>query len=289
MSIRPPAVAGQFYPAGKEALIREIESQLEKEKSHIDLSLAKKKIYGGVSPHAGYIFSLPQALHLFQILMNAEQVWPQTVLLNPNHTGLGAPLSIDSHQRWTTPLGETDVDEELAEYLIKETMDSGHAIRRGSLAHRREHSGEVILPLIQYFLPQGIFLPLCMGDCSPGAVDQLSHSLARYAREEEAPLIIASSDFTHFKSPSEGRELDDYALDAILNLDTKEFLRRVGEKGLSICGFGPIAVLLEYAKKVSTRPKVSLLKRGHSGESAYFQGQEQSEVVDYVSLLVHEE
>ncbi|MDC7224690.1 MAG: AmmeMemoRadiSam system protein B [Spirochaetales bacterium] len=290
MNVRPPAVAGQFYPGDRKGIVHEIETQLEREGSHIDLALAKKSLIGGVSPHAGYIFCLPQAVHLFQILRSSSRTWSKAVLINPNHTGLGAPLSLDSHHSWSTPLGETDLDEELREFLLLHSAETDHPMDLDSFAQKREHSGEVILPLLQYFLPPLSLTPLCMRDTSFGAVSTVAAGLARF-REASGitPLLIASSDFTHFQSPEEGQRQDDYALEALLNLDTKEFLRRVREKGLSICGYGPIAVLLEYAKIVSSRPRVSLLKRGHSGESAYFRGREQREVVDYISLLVHEE
>jgi MEMO1 family protein len=290
MNIRPPAVAGQFYPGQKSEIINEIEYSLEQEKNQIDLTLGDKHIMGGVSPHAGYVFCLPEAVHLFQILRSSSQEWERIVLLNPNHTGKGAPLAIDGHERWSTPMGQVDVDRELGKLLIERSLGTDYPINWDSVAHRYEHSGEVIVPLLQYFLPLFNLLPLCMGDCSLGAVSLIAKELCEYAeKSEREPLILASSDFTHFKTPSEGQVLDDYALEAILALDTESFLKRVKSKRLSICGFGPIAVLLEYAKKRGRNPKVSLLKRGHSGESFYFDGREQQEVVDYISLLVYED
>jgi len=290
VSIRFPAVAGQFYPSEGREIKKEIDGALEREKDRIDLSLARKRIFGGVSPHAGYVFCLREAVHLFKILSLSGEKWATAVVLNPNHTGRGRPLSIDLNTRWMTPLGGTDIDEDLADYLIRESEGSDHPLYRESQAHKREHAGEVILPLLQYFLSRFSLLPLCMGDSSYGAAAFLAELLSRRrAVSGSEPLIIASSDFTHYESPSLGKTLDDYALEAILNLDTRGFYRRVGEKRLSICGSGPIMVLLEYAKRVTSRPAVTLLRRGHSGESDYFEGQEQDRVVDYVSLLVHEE
>ena len=290
MDIRPPVVAGKFYPGDKGDLINEIEYQLDSQNGRIELYLAEKRILGGVSPHAGYIFSLPQAVHLFQILRSSGRQWDRVILLNPNHTGWGAPLSIDSNRGWNTPLGQTEIDGGGADFLVEVSAGSAHPLHRDRLAHKREHSGEVILPLLQYFLSSFRFIPVCMGDCSYGAVLSVTDALYRLAQEAPGEtLVIASSDFTHYKSPAEGRELDDYALEALLALDSRDFIERVQDKQLSICGYGPITVLMEYAKRVSDNPKATILSRGHSGESSYFGGAEQAEVVDYVSLLVYEE
>jgi AmmeMemoRadiSam system protein B len=97
-------------------------------------------------------------------------------------------------------------------------------------------------------------------------------------------FVLISSDFTHFETPKKGAELDNYAIESLLKMDSVEFQKRVEEKDISICGMGPIMVLLEYSKLVSKKPKLQILKRGHSGEVS-----PSDEVVDYVSILVFEE
>jgi len=59
MYIRRPAVAGSFYPADSEKLKKMIcgyISQAEKDQEPV-----KGKLYGIISPHAGYIYSGPVA------------------------------------------------------------------------------------------------------------------------------------------------------------------------------------------------------------------------------------
>ena len=68
MRVRKPAVAGRFYPATKESIIEQIESVRDKELENINIDLSKKKIIGGVVPHAGYMFSAYQAVHFFEII-----------------------------------------------------------------------------------------------------------------------------------------------------------------------------------------------------------------------------
>ncbi|OJF76878.1 MAG: AmmeMemoRadiSam system protein B [Treponema sp. CETP13] len=284
MTVRPMAVAGQFYPATKNEILNTIKTTVNNQEDSINKELAKKNIIGGISPHAGYIFSLPEAVHLFRILQLSKQNWDQVVLLNPNHTGFGASLSVDTHEQWESPLGKVKID---SKGLKKEPNDL-FTITHEIEAQKKEHSAEVFLPLLTYFLKDFSLLPVCMGDSSYHAACFVAEKLYQmHLKTGKSPLIIASSDFTHFETPQRGRELDNFALEALLNFDSKEFYRRICERKISICGHGPIMVLLEYAKKVASLPKVKILKRGHSGEAPYFRGIEQDSVVDYVSLLVY--
>jgi AmmeMemoRadiSam system protein B len=93
-------------------------------------------------------------------------------------------------------------------------------------------------------------------------------------------LIIASSDFSHYVSPIKGATLDDKAITHISNLDTQAFYQTVMKYNISICGFGPIMTLMEYANNDSKTQTVEILARGHSGRTNF-----DDEVVHYVSML----
>ena len=49
----------------------------------------------------------------------------RTILLCPNHTGMGHALSIMSEGAWQTPLGPVEIDSELAETL-KQSASAAH-------------------------------------------------------------------------------------------------------------------------------------------------------------------
>ena len=72
------------------------------------------------------------------------------------------------------------------------------------------------------------------------------------------------------------------ALEPLLQFDLEEFEHRVRTMHISICGYGPIMTLLDFAKRVDPEAKVEVLKRGHSGE-VY----PSAEVVDYVSMMAY--
>src|ERR1039457_994953 len=107
---RRPAVAGRFYPAQPEVLIRQLDLYLTSE------SAAPGKVenaLGCMVPHAGYMYSGPVAGAVFRQLP-ARATY---IILCPNHTGRGAPLAIMSNGEWQTPLGAVQVDVHLAQDL----------------------------------------------------------------------------------------------------------------------------------------------------------------------------
>ena len=275
MRIRPNYAEGGFYSNKKEEVMSLLADRLESEKSTIDLSLAKKKIIGGIVPHAGHIFCAVEAVHFFEIVRQSRQSFDVIILVNPNHHGEGRPLAIDAHDYWQTSLGKVRIDKELAE---------ASNIPRDVLTHAREHSGEVILPYIQYFLGNDIpILPVGFGAQSGHNAEVVAEILADACRQlNRRPLYIASSDFNHFASANMGRHLDDYALEALLKKDLPLFEERIHERDISICGFGAIMSLFDFARLQYDDYQVSLLRLGHSGEVA-----PSAQVVNYVSLLLY--
>ena len=102
-------------------------------------------------------------------------------------------------------------------------------------------------------------------------------------KSEKNTFFIASSDFSHFLSPKLGAELDDLVLEKIYKMNTPGVEQQVNNKNISVCGYGPIMSLMEYSKLHTPNPKLTMLKRGHSGE-VY----PADEVVNYVSMIFSE-
>jgi AmmeMemoRadiSam system protein B len=277
MTVRKSSVAGSFYPASSEEIKKIFEEALEKEKGKIKTELKDKNIVGGVSPHAGYIYCVREAVHLFEIIKEKGEEYDTIVIINPNHTGYGEAVSVDSNEYWETPFGNIEVDTEFGAEL---------SFPKEPMAQRFEHSGEVMLPYLCYFLKNDFkILPICMMRQDLQTARNIAEKVKDVSEKLKRKIfILISSDFTHFKSPEKGAELDSYAIESLLKMDSMEFQERVMEKDISICGMGPIMVLMEYSKMVLKNPKLEILKRGHSGE-VY----PSDEVVDYVSIVVYEE
>jgi MEMO1 family protein len=272
MKVRKPAVAGSFYPGSKEQLISVLRNLGLQQDQIADLK-PDRKITGGVVPHAGYVYSGRIALPFFQTIAASKTKFETIIILNPNHSGRGPAIALDIHDAWQTPLGLIPVDQEMS---AQSGFEKSHA------AHQFEHSAEVMLPFLQYFLPYSFqILPVSLSRQSPEncivLAQQLKTAITKTGRQT---LIIASSDFSHYVSPVEGALLDDKAIHYIKNLNTPEFYNTVMKYNISICGYGPIMALMEFAKTDKTESHVEILARGHSGQDNFY-----DEVVHYVCML----
>ena len=273
MSIRKSVVAGRFYPAAKDEIIQQIEEIKQKEYPQINLRLKDKKIIGGVVPHAGYMFSAYQAVHFFEILKQSNNKYDTIIIINPNHTGLGHEIAFDDNEVWETPLGKVDVDIDFGQKL---------GITISGVEQQNEHAAEVMVPFLQHFLDYPFKIaPITLSHQTFKNAKYLAGRIKDVADlTHRKILIIASSDFSHFLTPEQGKERDAYVIENILNLNSVAVEKVIKEKNISVCGYGPIMTLMEYAKLVAKNPGVDLLRTGHSGEII-----PSGEVVDYVSIL----
>lgn len=277
MKTRHAAVAGRFYPGTKDEIAIQLSQILRKEEPHIDRALSNKKIIGAVVPHAGYMFSAYQAIHFFEILKNSQQQFDTFFIINPNHTGHGAEISLDDNDYWKTPYGKVEIDKDFYDFLdFSESTD----------AHKFEHSGEVMLPLLQYSLNYPFkIVPVTLTRQNPSNARFIAQNIVKANNILNKNIcIIASSDFSHYVDPSEGKQLDNYVIEEILKLNSEGVYQQVKDKNISVCGYGPIMTLIEYAKIFAKKPQVKILKIGHSGEVI-----PSNEVVDYVSILFYQE
>jgi AmmeMemoRadiSam system protein B len=269
MNIRRPAVAGRFYPDDKHELASYINELLRDCKKSPELPV--EKLIGGVVPHAGYMFSGIHAASFFYLLQDLSPP-DVVVILHPSHSGVGHALCVDGHDAWQTPLGECPVMHPLANEL---------GLPLSTVEQRNEHSAEVMVPFLQQvFHPQIPILPISFSH-QPGDARELGEKLgAKSLAGTTDMLVIASSDFSHFLTPEEGFRADQLVVNAILEKNADLVVDKVRKQHISVCGFGPIASLMYYARQVSDgQYKPHILSRGHSGEIIASE-----EVVDYVSF-----
>lgn len=228
--MRRPAVAGQFYPKSKAALLRELERSFE------NLTIKEdESIKGVVCPHAGYMYSGRTAAHSYAVIPRAETY----VILCPNHTGMGSAVSLSTDQ-WMTPLGTIDVDIEFARALPRHIIDVDEA------AHIYEHAIEVQLPFLQYRFADGFrIVPICLGMQDQATAAEVGAEISEaVARTHRRVVVIASSDFTHYAPVEVATSNDHYVIDALLRADVSDFYRRLAERRASVCGYGAIGSML---------------------------------------------
>ncbi len=263
--MRAPAVSGQFYPRSKNDLDKEISRCFD------GVPPGERQVLGAVVPHAGYIYSGNTAAYVYSALPRADTF----VLLGPNHTGYGAPVSV-SGESWSTPLGEVSSDSEFIKALPKRIIDIDEA------AHKYEHSIEVQLPFLQHRFRDFRIVPICMGMQDEETALEVGMELAEAVRKvTKKVVIIASSDFTHYKPDKMARENDAYYISSILEFDTTGFYRKLYERNASVCGYGPIAAMLTATKKLGAK-KATLLKYSTSGDTTG----DFAAVVGYAGIIV---
>ncbi len=263
--MRVPAVSGQFYPRSKDDLRQEVS------RCFADTPSTERAALGAVVPHAGYIYSGKTAAYVYSTLPRADTF----VMLGPNHTGLGSPISVSS-DIWSTPLGEVKSDIEFIRALPKKIIDMDES------AHRYEHSIEVQLPFLQYRIGEFNIVHICMGMQDEETALDVGLELAEAVRMTNKKIvIIASSDFTHYRSEKVARENDAYFIKPILDLDIMGFYQRLHERNASVCGYGPIAAMLAATKSLGAK-KASLLKYSTSGDVSG----DLSAVVGYAGIIV---
>ncbi len=266
---RKPAVSGIFYPKSRQEIIAFIKSNLGKTQ--------KTKAQGAILPHAGYIYSGKTAVKTLSCIDLSEV--KKVFLLGPNHTGLGPKISLYPEGRWITPLGEVEVDNEIAEELA----DRISILQKETLAHRQEHSLEVELPLLQYFIPEFKIVPITIMQASLPELKQIGSVLAEIILKRKiknSSLIIASSDMNHYESQDITLKKDEYAIKAVLILNEETLAKTVIEKNISMCGVMP-AVCLIYCLKALGVQRAELIEHTTSAQVSG----DYSRVVGYAGII----
>jgi AmmeMemoRadiSam system protein B len=264
-TIRRPNVAGQFYEADAEALRAQIRNCFLNKLGPKKLPIVNfhdhpRNIVGMICPHAGYMYSGPVAASAFYEL--ALDGKPDTVvLLGPNHTGYGSALSLMREGVWKTPLGDIEINTEMANDLIHET----NIIDVDELAHRYEHSLEVQLPFLQFLYGNSFkIMPICFLLQDYESAVEVGRALEEVL-DGTNTVIIASSDMTHYEPAKTASAKDQAALKAIIEMDAKCFYDTVEKRNITACGYAPIVALITYAKGVNVK-EAKVLNYHNSGD-----------------------
>ncbi len=249
--IRQPVVAGQFYPDSPSQLKEMIQGM-------VDETAEKEEVIGLISPHAGYIYSGPVAGATISRIKFKDTF----IIIGPNHTGMGRPLSIMTEGVWKTPLGEVEIDSELA----KQILATSSYLEEDYGAHQHEHSIEVQIPFLQYFKKDFKLVPIVLSYFTSATYKEIGKELAKAIKAlNKEVVIIASSDMTHYEPQESAQWKDTQAIEAILDLDEDELLKRVDKLRISMCGYAPVVSLISAAKELGAK-RAELVRYQTSGD-----------------------
>mgnify|MGYP000025776388 FL=1 len=262
-SVRPPAVAGRFYPGKAEELRRTVEELLaEAGEPAADPAQAPRAL---VLPHAGYPFSGTAAARGYQRIAPLREQLRHVVLLGPAHFADLRGIALPEAEGLATPLGTGPVSEALRERALTHPevhVDGG--------AHAQEHSLEVQLPFLQEVLADFDVLPLVVGRTTPQSCGEL---IERFWQEDT--LILVSSDLSHFHDDTTARRIDAETTAAIESGALEEITPE------RACGAAPLRGLLWFARRHGLQAHT--IAQCNSGDVTG----DRSAVVGYGSYVFH--
>jgi len=259
-SVRPPAVAGTFYEAEPARLRLTVDRLLAARRGTPRPAGSWRAL---LLPHAGHIYSGGIAAAGV-----ASVVWPKTVLLlGPNHHGLGSAAALSPDDAWKTPLGEVPRSEALA----KDLLALCPALEEDGVAHRLEHSLEVIVPFLQVAAPGLSMVCVSIGEPDPALCLAVGEAVAGAVQRAEARgesvAVVVSSDLNHFLPRERNRAKDDQALAALRAGDPRAFFTTIHERErISMCGVLPATALLRALQILGTAP-AAIVAQGDSGDA----------------------
>jgi AmmeMemoRadiSam system protein B len=295
-SVRPPAVAGTFYPADAGACLAQARAFVEQANLG-PVAMEKKTWIGGVVPHAGWICSGAIAGQTIAALAVASAARPVDLVVVFGAVHTPEPLDVaalDDHTRWDVPGGGVDVPAELERRLAE---SSANLFYVDELFHRREHAVEVELPLIRVAWPHAAVLPVEVPVVD--MAERIGMATARAVqRANMTAVYLASSDLTHygpayrFVPAGVGLGALDWArgndrrlLDLVVGLQVDRIVPEVRSR-MNACGGGAIAAMLAACRAHgATAGKV--LRHANSYETlAGVANQGPENAVGYASVVV---
>jgi hypothetical protein len=260
--IRKPAVAGQFYSAGRSGCLAEIEECLPRTSFSVELP---HPIVAGIVPHAGWVFSGDLAALVFQAVRQVNGQVDTFVLFGAAHRYVSGLPAVYDKGAWETPLGLAHIDEALAAQILSLGASAKPA------AHLGEHSIEVQIPFIQYLFPDAQIVPILMP--LSGSEVQFGTQVGKLlaSLKDKKTVCIASTDLTHygprygFCPQGIGSEALEWAhqvndrqmIDLALQMKADQIVQAACENQ-NACGPAAVAALVAAAKALGAAQGVLL-------------------------------
>lgn len=260
MPLRKPVVRGRFYPFGEEECRQEIKEYLKTATE----AQKPERVVAGLVPHAGWVYSGPTAAKVFFNIKKKGS--PDTfIVFGSVHTPGVYQAAMFGRGAWETPLGEAQVDEELADALLESASKAGRAgeyLSDDPRAHAMEHSIEVQLPFIQFIFPRARILPIMVPPekWAPEVGKFVGETVASHENGKNV-VIIGTTDLTHygysfygFAPAGVGHEAlkwakanDERLLKLVLEMKAEEVVNETC-KNHNACGGGAVAATVAAAR-----------------------------------------
>lgn len=278
---RKPSVSGIFYSSNKEQLVDELKGCFTNKifgPGRLPPSDQVRKIYGMVSPHAGYLYSGSVAANGYYSVSSSK--FNNVVLVGPNHYGLGSSVATTMNGIWESPIGDVMVNPQVA----KDIASRATSMDFDEFAHSRDHCLEVQIPFLLFATEKFRIVPIILTNQDEYLALELGSAISDTVNEciskGDEFMLIASSDFTHYESNSEAHRKDSQLIKSIISLDITAFYYTLRQYNVSACGYGAIATVMVAAKNLGAT-RGELIRYATSGDVTG----DKSSVVGYSSIL----
>ncbi len=249
-SIRPPAVADQFYPAQADKLSAMLNEFL---------TAAQPPDFTGqpqilIVPHAGYIFSGPTAAYAYKTIQNKN--YDNIIILGPSHHYLTQKLTLYDGDAVQTPLDIIPTNRQITQQLINDNQN----IIADDRVHAPEHSLEVQLPFLQKTLKNRFKVVLgLINNENPDTLASVAKSIKKILSQFPHTLIIISSDLSHYPNYNDAIHADRQTIQAILSKDINRFnqttqqllARHLTDLETCACGASTVQIGMLLAKELN--------------------------------------
>ena len=275
------SLAGSWYEANPVKLKKQILRWVEL--ARLPDGLPRENPIALIAPHAGYDYSGPVAAHGLKVLSGKK--FDRIIILGPSHrVYMRNQICLPSAAGMRTPLGVVETDRDAVSKLAQSDF-----VRLDDQIHYHEHSVQIQLPLLQCVLEAPFkVIPVITGQLDAETARKTAQVLSPFL--SPSTLVVISSDFTHFGRNFDYipfrsdiaqnlRKLDLGAFERIQSGRADKFAAYIAETGATICGEGPIRVMLEMLPR---EHGITLLKYATSADA----NGDYSHCVSYVSGLV---
>ncbi|MFH1771422.1 MAG: AmmeMemoRadiSam system protein B [Candidatus Omnitrophota bacterium] len=268
-NIKTAEFAGTFYPDGP----KNLEAMIDGFFDDVDYIKSHGQIIGIIVPHAGYVYSGPVAAYAFKAI--AGNTYDTVILLGASHRYSFRGVSVYPNGFFTTPLGNFEVDSELAQsfkHLPFVNFDTRY--------FNGEHSLEVELPFLKKSLKDVRIVPIIFGSLNYDELSQLAKELAEASKIKKV-LVLVSTDLSHYFKYDQANKIDEKTIKYIEDKNAFGLWvsNDLGEN--RACGIMPLIAFLSYASL--KQADMEILKYANSGDTA----SDKERVVGYVSAIAH--
>ena len=225
--VKPPNVAGSFYPAHPLELENLVKGYLNEAKQKFSIASPCALI----APHAGHIYSGQVAATAYGYLEKIKSSIQNVAVLSPSHYFNLSDAALMEASHFQTPLGEIPVNLDICEELAFLRQ-----VRWNSKVFEKEHALETHLPFLQILLHKFEIIPLIIGNIDPSSMEEIIEFLV-----DRKVFVVVSSDLSHFHDYQTAKQKDDVTREII---EKKEYLKL---SSLDACGYHPLCGLLKWS------------------------------------------